>query len=346
MTNLLAAADPSLTTVGGLPLHPLAVHAVVVLLPLSVIGLIAMILRPQWRKPYEWLVGLGLVAGVGATIVAVQAGEQLAGLTGISEEHRQYGKLLEWLAIALLMVAAGWFMQQRVKRAKGNAGRHGALGRGIELVASVMAILLGVAVLLLSALVGHSGANAVWESKIAAAPTAAPSSNSATGSSYSLAGVRTHASTSDCWSAVDGQVYNLTDWISRHPGGAGVIESMCGADGSAAFNSQHAGAARPAQFLAAYKVGTLESGGSGSTTVINTLTKDGVQTHNTAKSCWSIINGNIYDLTDWIDRHPGGSKVIVGLCGLDGSAAFTKQHGGQGEANQALDPYLLGALKS
>jgi hypothetical protein len=33
------------------------------------------------------------------------------------------------------------------------------------------------------------------------------------------------------------------------------------------------------------------------------------------------------------------------MCGIDASAAFTNQHGGQGEPTQALSSYLLGAVK-
>jgi cytochrome b involved in lipid metabolism len=60
-----------------------------------------------------------------------------------------------------------------------------------------------------------------------------------------------------CWSAIDGSVYDLTDWIGKHPGGAAVIKAICGKDVSAAFNGQHAGQKRPADFLAAYRIGDL-----------------------------------------------------------------------------------------
>lgn len=74
---------------------------------------------------------------------------------------------------------------------------------------------------------------------------------------YSLADVATHDNESDCWSIINGGVYNLTTWIPRHPGGRQAILGLCGKDGSPAFNGQHGGGAQQAAILATLKVGTL-----------------------------------------------------------------------------------------
>ena len=42
--------------INGVPIHPLVVHAVVVLLPLAVLGTIAIVVRPAWRLRYGPLV--------------------------------------------------------------------------------------------------------------------------------------------------------------------------------------------------------------------------------------------------------------------------------------------------
>ena len=92
----------------------------------------------------------------------------------------------------------------------------------------------------------------------------APVSSSSTASSdaprvkmYGMAEVATHNSASSCWSAINGNVYDLTSWIGRHPGGQGAILSICGKDGSAAFDDQHGGERRPANELAGFKIGQL-----------------------------------------------------------------------------------------
>jgi len=74
---------------------------------------------------------------------------------------------------------------------------------------------------------------------------------------YTLADVAKHATQSSCWTAIDGKVYDLTAWIAQHPGGAGAILSICGKDGSATFNNQHGGQARPASELVSFTIGTL-----------------------------------------------------------------------------------------
>lgn len=74
---------------------------------------------------------------------------------------------------------------------------------------------------------------------------------------YTLADVKKHATQTDCWTTVNGSVYNVTPWIAQHPGGAKAIISLCGIDGSDAFNGKHGGQARPESELASFKIGTL-----------------------------------------------------------------------------------------
>ena len=73
-------------------------------------------------------------------------------------------------------------------------------------------------------------------------------------------------------------------------------------------------------------------------------TMEQVKTHNSGSSCWSVIEGNVYDLTQWINSHPGGAAAIRGLCGIDGTQEFNRQHYGQRDPLQRLKLYLLGPL--
>ena len=70
-----------------------------------------------------------------------------------------------------------------------------------------------------------------------------------------------------------------------------------------------------------------------------------VAAHNSKSSCWTIINGNVYDLTKWIARHPGGEGAILGICGKNGSAAFNNQHGTSGRPEQILKTFQIGITK-
>ena len=69
-----------------------------------------------------------------------------------------------------------------------------------------------------------------------------------------------------------------------------------------------------------------------------------VKANNTAKSCWSVIDGYVYNLTNWINSHPGGSGAILFLCGTDGTNAFKAQHENQSKPAVRLDTYRLGPL--
>ncbi len=81
------------------------------------------------------------------------------------------------------------------------------------------------------------------------------------------------------------------------------------------------------------------------TTLPASFTRFQVATHNDSSSCWSIVNGNVYDLTDWINSHPGGQEAILEICGKDGSEDFNEQHRGDGGPAKALAQYKIGFLK-
>jgi cytochrome b involved in lipid metabolism len=44
--------------------------------------------------------------------------------------------------------------------------------------------------------------------------------------------------------------------------------------------------------------------------------------HNTETSLWTVIDGEVYDLTGWAAMHPGGLPVLLKVAGKDGSRAF------------------------
>ncbi|KAJ5346287.1 Alpha-hydroxy acid dehydrogenase FMN-dependent [Penicillium brevicompactum] len=56
------------------------------------------------------------------------------------------------------------------------------------------------------------------------------------------------------------------------------------------------------------------------------FTHDDISEHNNRKSCWVVIHGAVYDVTDFLKVHPGGSKVILQWAGKDASEAFDSVH--------------------
>lgn len=69
-----------------------------------------------------------------------------------------------------------------------------------------------------------------------------------------------------------------------------------------------------------------------------------VQSANTAQKCWTVIRGKVYNLTSYINAHPGGEANIMQVCGKDGTATFDAQHSGQGKPEDKLTSLYLGTL--
>jgi len=48
-------------------------------------------------------------------------------------------------------------------------------------------------------------------------------------------------------------------------------------------------------------------------------TTEEVSKHCTAEDCWMIIKGNVYDITQYFDLHPGGTRALLKFAGKDGT---------------------------
>ena len=80
------------------------------------------------------------------------------------------------------------------------------------------------------------------------------------------------------------------------------------------------------------------------TTTKASYTMEDVKKKSTSAACWTVIDGNIYDLTKLIPVHRGGPQAITFLCGKDGTSAFKAQHEGASTPMSALANYFVGAL--
>lgn len=89
---------------------------------------------------------------------------------------------------------------------------------------------------------------------------------------------------------------------------------------------------------------TSTSAATSSAPAATAYTMDAVKTHNSASSCWSVINGTVYDLTAWINAHPGGAQRIKSICGIDGTSEFKGAHSGENGPNARLATFKLGPL--
>lgn len=92
-----------------------------------------------------------------------------------------------------------------------------------------------------------------------ATPTGTPTSSATPTSAsagFTKATVAQHNSKEDCWSYLDGKVYNFTLWIKEHPGGEDVVISMCGNIGADLLRGHHG--TEVDSYLAPYLLGELK----------------------------------------------------------------------------------------
>jgi uncharacterized membrane protein len=145
-----------LDTINGLPVHPLIVHAVVVLLPLSALGAVAIAVRPSWRARYGNLVII--VAALTTLLIplATSSGERLEARVGDPGRHAELGDTLIWFALPLLVVVIALVWLHR---------RRGVMDRSpaLRLAVAALVVVIAGANLVQVFRVGESGARAVWQ---------------------------------------------------------------------------------------------------------------------------------------------------------------------------------------
>lgn len=237
----------------GIPAHPLIVHAVVVLLPLSAIGMIAMVLIPPFRGTVQkYFVAGALLIATGSAFLATQSGKTLNMVDSVSEYHQDWGTRTFYAALGLTALSALWLWLDTKPKSI------------YKMITGILVVIVSLAAITATVLAGHSGAESVWLEDtdmavpIAIIPPPTDVPPVTTESTFSLSEVALHATADDCWSVVNGNVYELTEWISGHPGGSSAIESMCGIDASTMFNNQHNGQGEPEASLASFQIGTVD----------------------------------------------------------------------------------------
>jgi uncharacterized membrane protein len=251
-----------LLELGGLPIHPLVVHAAVVMIPLAAVALLAgVILYRRIPQVFGAAVIIAWVAALSA-FLASQSGEALAGEIGITSTHQQWGELMGQLTIATAVVATlTWFIRRRGWKI-------------LSLIGTLATFIAAPALLVVVFLAGHSGAQATWGATLASAtanlsestqakniselPAPAPADSiTAASGGIAMVDVANHSTVDDCWVAVDGTVYDLSGYAPAHPGGDFRIAEICGTDATDVFRNQHGNQGSPNRTLAGFELATL-----------------------------------------------------------------------------------------
>lgn len=225
------------------------------LLPLGAIGVITMVLIPPFRgKVQKYFVAGTLIIATGSAFLATQSGKTLNMVNSVSMYHQEWGTRTFYAALGLTALSALWLWLDTKPKSI------------YKMITGILVVVVSLTAVTATVLAGHSGAESVWMGNlenvdmsvsIAVVPPLSDIPPVETESIFSLSEVALHATTDDCWSVVNGNVYELTQWISGHPGGSSAIESMCGIDASTMFNNQHNGQEAPEASLASFQIGIV-----------------------------------------------------------------------------------------
>ena len=145
-------------TIAGLPVHPLVVHAVVVLAPLSALMLLAYSFVPRWRPGLRWpTLVLSAISAVSA-FVATESGEKLEHRIGEpGYDHAERGDLAAISCYVLLGAAIVVILL---------LSRIGALG-ALNVLGIVVSVLAAGFLLYAVINAGHTGAESAWKDIVA-----------------------------------------------------------------------------------------------------------------------------------------------------------------------------------
>lgn len=198
-----------------------------------------------------------------------------------------------------------------------------------------------------------------------------------TGSAVNLTSVEisSHNNAQNCWLIISGNVYNVTNYLSAHPGGVNVVVPFCGKEATNAFNTKGGSGSNHSNYANSLlnnyligKVGTQVAAAPQPTTLPSvlpttlpttsltsaptqsnlTLSTTEVASHNSTADCWIIISNSVYEVTRYLSVHPGGVNAISPFCGKEATQAFQTK-GGRGSnhsstAYNLLNNYKIGSV--
>lgn len=74
---------------------------------------------------------------------------------------------------------------------------------------------------------------------------------------------------------------------------------------------------------------------------VKVFTREEVKAHKTEKDAWLIIDGHVYDVTGYLEEHPGGPEIMMDSAGTDATEEFNDT-GHSEDARTTLKKFLVG----
>ena len=153
--------------IGGLPAHPLIIHAAVVLTPLAALLVIVFALRPGTRWLFRWPAAVGAVVAAAAVWAARISGQWMLdanpALGQLVGTHQARGEVLSLVVIAFaaLTLLGAWALGGPSALASGR-GERVSRATVLDKTLPAVLVLASLAVIFSVVITGDAGARAVW----------------------------------------------------------------------------------------------------------------------------------------------------------------------------------------
>lgn len=153
--------------IGGLPLHPLVVHAAVTFTPLAALVAILFALVPRWRWLTRWLAAgsalVALLSVLAARLSGPELLERFAQVPPALQVHRERGELLVWFVLVffVLVAVAAYTLGGSSPFPDGRGSRE-SVAPWLDRALPILLVVAAVGVIVQVLLTGHAGSVAVW----------------------------------------------------------------------------------------------------------------------------------------------------------------------------------------
>lgn len=154
----------------GVPTHPLAVHAPIVLLPIVAIVAVVFAVRSDWRQRVSWAMAAAVAALAAMLFVAKESGESALdaqNVFGNVDKHQDLGEQTFIITLIWFVATAALFVRDRQMRgaearalsADVVAPSKDPVALGLSIVAAIIAIVATIWLIR----TGHAGAESRWK---------------------------------------------------------------------------------------------------------------------------------------------------------------------------------------
>lgn len=151
----------------GVPTHPFAVHAPIVLLPIAAIATVVLTVRADWRQRIWWVMPATVLVLCGMLFVAKESGEAVLNsqnVFGDVDRHEELGEqtvLITFVWLVGAIALAVWDRQRKAPKPLSSdvaSAPRDAVGLGLGIVVALIAVVATIWLVR----TGHAGAESRW----------------------------------------------------------------------------------------------------------------------------------------------------------------------------------------